>query len=226
MNDDRSNIHKGHRKRLRKRFIENGLNSFQPHEIIEFILFYSIPRANTNEIAHNLIKRFGSVYGVLQASPEELNSINGISCKSIEFIKTFSDVCHYYLVHENLNEKPTDILEYVKNYFSKVSQKMFLVIILSPDMTIKSTYTFMPDASGSNKIIHDLAMMTMKNQAHDVIIAHNCNGEKIPVPSREDYFVVRYISESLRPLGVCTADYIISNGTITFSMYQKGVFSF
>lgn len=226
MNDDRSNIHKGHRKRLRKRFIENGLNSFQPHEIVEFILFYSIPRANTNEIAHNLIKRFGSVYGVLQASPEELNAINGISCKSIEFIKTFSDVCHYYLVHENLNKKPTDILEYVKNYFSKVSQKMFLVIILSPDMTIKSTYTFTPDASGSNKIIHDLAMMTMKNQAHDVIIAHNCNGEKIPVPSREDYFVVRYISESLRPLGVCTADYIISNGTITFSMYQKGVFSF
>ena len=50
LNDDRSNIHKGHRKRLRKRFIENGLNSFQPHEIVEFILFYSIPRANTNEL--------------------------------------------------------------------------------------------------------------------------------------------------------------------------------
>ena len=111
------NIHEGHRKRLRNRFAENGLNGFHPHEILELILFYSIPRANTNEIAHNLINRFGSVYHVFNASPEELSSVKGMGSKSIEFIKIFGDVCSYYLEHENFGEKPSDVNAYATSTF-------------------------------------------------------------------------------------------------------------
>ena len=227
LSDKVKNIHEGHRQRLRKRFAENGFNCFHPHEILEFILFYSIPRANTNEIAHNLINHFGSIYNVLKASPEELNKFNGIGSKSAEFIKFFGDVCFFYLEKEMQSEKPSDIKEYINSYFSGTPCEMFLVIIMDYDMNIKSNYTFTPEAfEHQENIISGLAMNVLKNNARNIVIARNCGSDKIPVPQGKDYFTVRLIAESLKSLGIYTADYIISNGSTAFSMFEEGVFSF
>ena len=221
------NIHEGHRQRLRKRFAENGFNGFHPHEILEFILFYSIPRANTNEIAHNLINHFGSVYNVFKAGTEELSKVNGIGLKSAEFIKIFGDICFYYLENENTAEKPADIKEYIKSCFSDISCETFLVIIMDYDMNIKSNYTFTSEAfEHQEDIISGLAMNVLKNNAHNIVIARSCGSDKIPVPQSWDYFTVRLIAESLKSLGIYTADYIISNGSTAFSMFEEGVFSF
>lgn len=221
------NIHEGHRQRLRKRFAENGLNGFHPHEILELILFYSIPRANTNETAHNLINRFGSAYNVFEAAPEELSSVNGIGSKSVELIKFFDDLCLYYLENENAGEKPSDIKEYVSSYFSESDCEMFLAIIMGSDMTIRSNYTFTPEAFRCHeKVVSSLAMTALKNNAHNIIIARNCGKGKIPIPQNKDYYVVKLIAESLKSLGIYTADYIVSNGSEAFSMFEEGVFSF
>ena len=69
--------HDGHRQRLRNRFLASP-ESFEDHELLELILFYSIPRKNTNEIAHRLLARFGSVKGVLNASVDALTEIDDI----------------------------------------------------------------------------------------------------------------------------------------------------
>ena len=61
--------HSGHRQRMRERFVKQGLEGFAPHEILELLLFYAIPQKNVNPIAHQLINRFGSLYGVLNAEP-------------------------------------------------------------------------------------------------------------------------------------------------------------
>lgn len=221
------NIHEGHRKRLRNRFAENGLNGFHPHEILELILFYSIPRANTNEIAHNLINRFGSVYQIFDTVPEQLSSVKGLGAKSIEFIKIFSDLCFYYLEHESLGEKPSDIKEYVNNYFSNLNCRIFLAVLMGSDMTVKSNYTFSPEALNCHEeVVSSLTMTAIKNNARNIIIARNCGKGRIPVPHNEDYFVVRLIAESLKSLGIHTVDYIISDGSTAFSMFEEGVFSF
>lgn len=60
-------MHTGHRKRLKNRFLEEGLDSFEPHQVLELLLFFSIPRRDTNEIAHKLLKKFGSLSGVFEA---------------------------------------------------------------------------------------------------------------------------------------------------------------
>ena len=68
--------HGGHRERMRKRFKESGnFKGFSEHEILEMLLFYIVPRKNTNDIAHELIKKFGSLNSVLNASVEELSSV-------------------------------------------------------------------------------------------------------------------------------------------------------
>ena len=71
--------HEGHRQRLRERFLKMGFDSFEPHEMFELLLTYSIPRKNTNLIAHRLIDTFGSVSAVFDASIEALMSVDGIS---------------------------------------------------------------------------------------------------------------------------------------------------
>ena len=65
-------IHEGHRKRIKDRFFKYGIDSFEPHQILELMLFYCIPRKDTNEIAHRLIKQFGSFNRVLDAPVYEL----------------------------------------------------------------------------------------------------------------------------------------------------------
>ena len=76
--------HSGHRNRLRQRVLSGGFEGLQPHEIIEFLLYYAIPRQDVNELAHALIRRFGSVQGVLDADPEELGAVKGVGRRTAE----------------------------------------------------------------------------------------------------------------------------------------------
>ena len=79
--------HKGHRQRLKNRFINNGLGSFEPHNILELLLFFSIPRRDTNDTAHLLLEKFGSLSGVFDAPFSELVKVRGISVSSATLIK-------------------------------------------------------------------------------------------------------------------------------------------
>src|SRR5574344_1510479 len=65
-------VHDGHRQRKKEQFLRNGLDGFADHEALELLLFYAIPRKDTNELAHNLLEYFGSLRAVLSAPAEEL----------------------------------------------------------------------------------------------------------------------------------------------------------
>ncbi len=84
-------LHKNHRKRLFARYERDGFDTFEEHNILELLLFYSIPRADTNPAAHNLINRFGSLYGVLTAPTEELVKTEGIGPASAQLIHAIFD---------------------------------------------------------------------------------------------------------------------------------------
>ena len=79
MEEKKEQLHKDHRSRLRKRYEENGLDSFEDHNVLELLLFYAIPRRDTNPAAHRLISKFGSLSGVFSASVEELQTAPNIS---------------------------------------------------------------------------------------------------------------------------------------------------
>ena len=88
--------HAGHRERMRLRFQKSGLESFQPHEILELLLFYALPRVDTNPIAHDLIAEFHSLSGVLDADIQDLKRINGISENAAIFLKLLPQLCQQY----------------------------------------------------------------------------------------------------------------------------------
>ena len=71
-------VHDGHRDRMRKRFLENGLNGFADHEVLELLLYFAIPRGDVNPLAHALMDRFGSLSGVCAAPVELLTQTKGV----------------------------------------------------------------------------------------------------------------------------------------------------
>ena len=94
--DIHKGIHKGHRERLRRRFLNEGLSSFEAHNILELLLFYCIPQRDTNPLAHQLIQRFGSVSGVLEADVEQLKEIEYIGENAAILLRLVGEICQSY----------------------------------------------------------------------------------------------------------------------------------
>ena len=80
-------IHKGHRQRMRRKFADFGAIVFDTYELLEMLLYYTVPVRDTNPIAKMLLQRFGSLDGVLSASHEELREVDGVGEKTAEFIR-------------------------------------------------------------------------------------------------------------------------------------------
>ncbi|MDO4744039.1 MAG: DNA repair protein RadC, partial [Clostridia bacterium] len=115
-------LHDKHRQRLDKKVKEYGLEMLEPHEQLEHLLFAVIPRGDTNELAHRLLKRFVTVRGVLNADPEELQEIKGVGSRAAMFLTSLPALLG--IVERNMkNELPPrmrttkEIVDYVKTYF-------------------------------------------------------------------------------------------------------------
>lgn len=126
---------------MRQRFLETGVSGFHDHEILELLLFYAIPRKNTNEIAHELLNAFGSISAVLDADIRELSAVKGISGKSASMIKFMRDLCRSYAisVHRAVKFNSTKELEkYISDYFRRSDSDMLLILSLNTEMELLS----------------------------------------------------------------------------------------
>ena len=97
------NIHDGHRDRMRKRFLKSGFDAFAPHEKVEFLLFACKTRGDTNPLAHELIRRFGSFSGVLDAPYEELLDVPGMGPVAAAFFKMLPQAFRCYEMDRESN---------------------------------------------------------------------------------------------------------------------------
>ena len=122
-----SEIHAGHRERLRQRFSENGFDGFQQHEILEFVLGYAIPQKDLNPLAHELIDRFGSLSGVLDASADDLKKVNGIGDYSATLLSMMPGLFRVYSDSKNLKSAlytPEQIGEFLTPKFLGFKHEM------------------------------------------------------------------------------------------------------
>ena len=89
-------LHSGHRERLRRRAQEEGLDGFNPHQVLELLLFYAIPRQDTSAIAHRLIDRFGSVAQVLSQPADELRKVSGVGQRAARWLTSLGTLTEAY----------------------------------------------------------------------------------------------------------------------------------
>ena len=117
-------VHTGHRQRLKERFLKEGLDHFEEHQVLELLLFYAIPQRDTNEIAHELIRKFGSLTKVLDAKPEELAQVKYVGDNAATLFQLITAVARYYQVNSaKIAVNPSVRPEFVRKMMLDVLQR-------------------------------------------------------------------------------------------------------
>ncbi|MBE6674475.1 MAG: hypothetical protein E7596_05165 [Ruminococcaceae bacterium] len=187
---DNKSIHEGHRQRLKNKFIENGFQGFEPHNILEMLLFYSIPRKDTNEIAHNLLNHFGSLKNVFNASFEDLIQVDGIKESSATLIKMIPQIAKEY-VNSSLEEgaifdTANKIGEYFVNKYLGEKNEIVYAMLLNNKLELLSVVKI-HEGSVNSAFVSSRKILdsVIKYNASMLVLAHN-HPEGTVCPSMDD----------------------------------------
>lgn len=140
-------LHAGHRSRMRRRFLHNGLDGFVDHEVLELLLFYAVPRQDVNPMAHALLDKFDSLPGVLDASIEDLCTIHGVGPKIARFLTLIPDVllqtehCLFRPTHSTLRS-PKEFATLISHRSARPSPGDTFVIPLDAHYGIMAVYPY------------------------------------------------------------------------------------
>ncbi len=226
---DKKNLHCGHRDRIRKRLLETGGRGFCSHELLELLLFYVLPRVNTNELAHGLTERFGSLSSVLTADPDELTKVKGISSSTAGFLQVVYRLCTAYTSETGSVMRFSgtgEICSYLVSYFAAAAPDVCLILNLGPQLQLLNSVSFpAADLADGTVTARELAEISLKNRSRRIVAGINHAG-RLPVPTEEDFVLARRLAELLAPLSIPLADVIICGCGHSFSMREKGAFSF
>ena len=208
-----NSIHDGHRERMRNRYFKNGLSDFEPHEALEMLLYFTTPRKDTNEIAHELIQHFGSFSAVMSASSDELRKVKGIGDQAAMLISMILPLHRMYLLESDKNIKHFNTSEqcgiYLQNYFSNISNEIVVAMLLDGQCKLLAVEEI---SNGINTVApispKRLLEVVLKHNASSVVLSHNHPGG-LPLPSRPDIQTTIRIKELLDNIGVKLLDHII-----------------
>ncbi len=221
------NVHDGHRARKKEQFREHGLDAFADHEVLELLLYYAVPRQDTNPIAHRLLDRFGSLSDVLSAPPEELQTVSGVGEHAATLLSLLRPVVHRaYLQSHNsdVNLSSTDRLgRYFCKLFFGARQETFYEVCLDAKGKLLRCYKV---ASGSvdavNINIRLLVENALRSHASSVALAHN-HPSGVALPSPDDNATTLMAYEALRTVDVELVDHIIVADNDFVSLRENGL---
>lgn len=220
-------VHDGHRERMKSRFVEAGLDGFNDHNALEMLLFYAVPRKDTNELAHRLLKRFGSLAGVFEASYEELLSVDGIGENAATLVKLIPAVSRRYLLTKSLPSKTVRRSEdagayFVARFMYEVNEMAYALLLNSSNGVIACKQISSGIVNATEISVRMLVEAAIKSNAAGVIIAHNHPGA-LPVPSKEDEYSTALIRKALELVDIKLLDHIIVGGKEYRSLNKLGL---
>lgn len=220
-------MHDGHRKRLRARFLSQGLDGFDPHNVLELLLFHVIHRKDTNELAHRLIDRFGSLAGVLEAPVEELQKVDGIGETAAFFMHLIPHLSRYYLNDKYSAKMIVDSSQSAGNYLMNkfIGRKNETVFLLLLDVKGKMLFCDMVGEGSFNQIdinMRKIVEAAMRYNAYSAILAHN-HPSGVALPSKNDIDTTYKVQESLQLVGVKLVDHIIVADRDFVSLAESGL---
>lgn len=217
-----SHIHKGHRSRLRQRFLTQGLEGFLPHEALELLLFYAIPQADTNPLAHRLIQTFGSLDAVFSAHPEELMQVPGVGENTAVLISLLKPIAN--LAARNKTNTPPvlenkrDLENYCLSLPFDLGHETFYLICLDAQWRVLRTVPLFQGTIDAVSIHARIIVETaLRHKAYSVVAVHNHPSEKAE-PSQADMQVTELIYSALDMVEIPLIDHIIVSGGRTISI--------
>ncbi len=212
MADKEKDIHAGHRERMLKKYELMGADAFSDHELMEMLLYFSIPRCNTNETAHTLIRDFNGLYNALSSKYELICNSIGIGNKSALLVRLASDtvrsseLSHFANVPLHTFFRQT---HYIFNWFKGKPAGTVMAIMLDKSKNLMTTVCLskgkMMRADFYTEKVLDCAL---KNKAKYVILAHN-HKNNIDEPSINDLYLTSEVRLSLESKNIKLLEHYI-----------------
>ena len=221
-------IHAGHRNRLKNRFITTGLDSFEPHNVLELLLFFAIPQQDTNELAHSLIKHFGSLSRVFDAPYSELLKVPGIGPHASTLIKLIPAISRTYMTESNT---PDSIrLDYeelgtflVTHFVGQTKETVYALFFDNGNRHIGEKQLFVGSVNSANFSMRILIDEIITRNASTVVIAHN-HPNGFAVPSTGDIDSTHRIENYLSACGVALWEhYIIGDNSFAGIKHNRAL---
>lgn len=223
------NIHNNHRQRVRARFIREGdLDTFEEHQVLEMLLFYAIPRKDTNELAHKLINEYGNLFTLMNAKPEDIMKRCKVSETTAVLISMIPYVCRKFLSSGLNSENPIiDNFNMAKSYFEAVLAgkrfESFYMICLDLNKRLKKVIKISDGVSNSAPIyIEKLVEDALLHNTSFLIVGHNHPSGTMK-PSSADLEVTMKIISACNSINITVLDHIIVCGEDSFSFAKKGL---
>lgn len=212
--------HKGHRERVREKILSQGFDGFQPHEVLEFLLFHTVPRKDTNVMAHKLIDAFGSLQGVLNASAEELMKKGSISENSAILLSSITGIYAYYEKTKKEIEPintPEKMKKLFKSYFIGEDRERLVAAFFDSSLKLKKIEIINEgQENGLSFNTKSVIRAAITSDAHSVAIAHNHPTAKA-IPSKNDINATNDLKCQLKQFDIRLTDHLIFSGSDVFS---------
>ena len=207
--EDGNHLHSGHRARMRERFLVAGGNALADHELLEMLLYYAIPRRDTNDLAHRLIEEFGSLSGVLEADPDLLAKVSDISDGSATYLKLLGELGRRYTaskLHQNdektVFDTPGKIAAFMAPRYMGINvERVYLLLFDNGMHMIDCFHVCDGSVSGVSMSVRRIAEQAYKKGAAAAILTHNHPGG-LSSPSADDVRVTQRLENALRLLEI------------------------
>lgn len=220
-------IHEGHRQRMRARIEKSGIDSLQPHEVLEYLLYPFVPYKDTNEMAHALISQFGSISGVLNASAKRLKEVKGVTENAALFLSILPDVFRHYITELNTPKQSLQGRGVARRFLCSrlygVKEEQLVVCALDAHDGLLYCDNI-AKGSGNSVVmnIREIVDIALTHKASSIIIAHNHPSGQVK-PSQNDVDMTLELHIALSSVQVTLQDHFIFSGDNYFSFEENGL---
>ncbi|MDA8408870.1 MAG: DNA repair protein RadC [Treponema sp.] len=220
-------LHAGHRARLRRRFFEEGLDSFEDHQVLELLLFFAIPRRDTNELAHELLRRYGSFSAVFDADPLDIAHGKGLGEAAAALLSLVPGLTRRYTADRNRRGRPALTsselaAEFLLPLMAGRTEEAFFLICLDTQCRV-----IVPALVAEGGLDHAhiesrrAVELALRHKAHSVILAHNHPSGQAR-PTSADHRVTQALVDAFAPIGIALRDHLIVAGEDWYSFARAG----
>lgn len=223
------NLHAGRRERVRSRFLSEGLDAFEDHEILEFLLYWCIPMRDTNELAHRVLREFGSLPRLFESDARDIARRCGVALQTATLLSLVGPLSRRYL-RSRWGERPclgssSEAGGFAASLFAGRCYEVFYVICLDSRNQVNHAALVHEGTINEAPVYPRLIVeASLRHHANSVILAHNHPGGSL-TPSTADLDVTRKIRDALEPIGIRVVDHIVVAGERFTSFAEIGLLS-
>jgi len=211
-----------HRKRLREKFLKAGAEGFHDYELLELLLTFAIPRVDVKPAAKALMKRFGTLNAVLDATQSELQSVSGMGPTSAVLIRLVKELFSAYLAErmegKDVLSSPSAVVDFARVKLAGLPHEAFMVIYLNVKNRVID-HEVLQEGTVDRAIVYprEIVKAALTHKATGLLLSHN-HPSGDPEPSQEDKHLTRSVIEAARTVEIKVLDHIIvgKNGYFSF----------